>query len=106
MKERISNLDVFDEQAITFTCRKIAQCSSDIRKSLNVLRESINEFILQEKAHNKYLRDEDLKNKKISVDILTKVMDKIMRDLFVTSFHDFPSCYKIVLYFLARHFRS
>ena len=76
-----------DDQAISFTCKKIAQCSSDIRKSLNVLREGILEFIYTEKQNKKNLRDDDLKNKKISVDVLSKVMDRIYRDLFVISFN-------------------
>jgi hypothetical protein len=33
-------------------------------------------------------------------------MDRIYRDLFVTSFNEFPPSYKIVLYFLAKHFRN
>lgn len=78
---------MFDDQAISFTCKKIAQCSSDIRKSLNVLREGILEFIYTEKQNKKNLRDDDLKNKKISVDVLSKVMDRIYRDLFVISFN-------------------
>lgn len=40
------------------------------------------------------------------MDLLSKVMDRITRDLFVTTFNDFPPSYKIVLYFLARHFRN
>ena len=34
------------------------------------------------------------------------MQDKIYRDLFVNIFPDFPNSYKIVLYFLARHFRA
>lgn len=106
LRERISHLDVFDDQAITFTCKKIAQCSSDIRKSLNVLREAIYEFLLVEKKNKKHLKDDDIKNKRINVEILSRVMDNIYRDLFVTSFSDFPPSYKVVLYFLAKHFRN
>jgi hypothetical protein len=78
----VKHLDVFDEIAMTFICKKIAQCSSDIRKCLYVLRESILEFVVHEKSHKKNLRDEDIKNKRVTVDILTKIQDRVYRDYF------------------------
>ena len=106
LSERIKSLDVFEDQAFTYICKKIAQCSSDIRKCLFVLRESILDFILKERGNKKSVKYDDIKGKRIGTDILVKNQENIYKDHFVTFFKQFPPCYKIILYFLAKHFKN
>lgn len=109
LKQRVGHLNVFADQAIIYICKKIAQCSSDVRKCLFILRESINEFMLLEQIRRDDKEDRrrrDIRDKRIDVDLLAKVHDSTYRDTFVSTFIDFPAAYKIVLYCLAKYFRS
>jgi Cdc6-like AAA superfamily ATPase len=97
--ERVGKFDVFHEQALSYICKKIAQCSSDIRKCLFILREAIAQFLVENDPKG-------ISKKKITVDILAKTHEKIYSDTFAQNFHDFPSAYKIVLYCLAKYYRN
>lgn len=63
--ERVGKLDVFQDQALSYICKKIAQCSSDIRKCLFILREAIAQFLIENDSKG-------IAKKKISVDTLAK----------------------------------
>jgi Cdc6-like AAA superfamily ATPase len=95
----VGKSDVFQEQALAYICKKIAQCSSDMRKCLFILRESIAQFLVENASKN-YMK------MKISLDILAKTHEKIYADTFTQNFHEFPSSYKIVLYCLAKYYRN
>jgi len=38
LRQRIGHLNVFEDNAINYICKKIAQISSDVRKCLSILR--------------------------------------------------------------------
>lgn len=46
LQERVEKYHVFAEQSLSYVCKKIAQCSSDIRKCLFILRESLATFLI------------------------------------------------------------
>lgn len=50
LQQRVGPMDIYEEQAMVFICKKLVQCSSDIRKSLHVLRTSIYEFMLENRT--------------------------------------------------------
>ena len=65
LMERIGRFEVFHEQALTYICKKIAQISSDIRKCLFILRETITQFLIDNGTKN-------VSKMKIPLDILAK----------------------------------
>jgi Cdc6-like AAA superfamily ATPase len=99
LMERLGKYDIFENQAVTYICKKIAQCSGDIRKCLFILREAIAQFLVENSSKN-YTK------MRIPVDTLAKTHDKIYNDSFIQNFHEFPSSYKIILYCLAKYYRN
>jgi hypothetical protein len=98
--ERIGEYDIFEEKAIGYICKKIATSSSDMRKSLDILRKSILKYIEEEIKKNK-------KNQflgKITIEILSAIHHEAYADCFALNFPDFPQYYKSVLYILAKYF--
>jgi len=56
---------VFQEQALSYICKKIAQVSSDMRKCLFILRETITQFLIENSSKN-------VAKLRIPLDILAK----------------------------------
>jgi origin recognition complex subunit 1 len=53
LKQRVGPMNIFEEQAIIYICKKLVQCSSDVRKCLYILRESISEFLTRVRKDEK-----------------------------------------------------
>jgi Cdc6-like AAA superfamily ATPase len=82
---------------INFVCKKIAKCSSDIRKCFQILREAI---LLHTKSNY------DSQNFKIKSDTVTKAYDAVYRDHFTDIYSSMPKNFKIILSFLAEYAKN
>jgi Cdc6-like AAA superfamily ATPase len=84
---------------IGFISKKIAKCSSDIRKCFHILMEAI---IL----HTKSFTSLDSRNLKIKVDTVSKAYDTIYNDHFTDVYKNMPINFKKVLLLLAQYSKN
>jgi Cdc6-like AAA superfamily ATPase len=81
---------------INFISKKIAKCSSDIRKCFDILRTAIY-------LHAKSFANHDVKNFKIKSDTVTKAYDSIYSDNFTNLYQYMSIDLKIILDVLAQN---
>lgn len=69
MKFRLKDLTVFEDEAVTYTCKKVAKFTPDVRKCLHIMQESIKQLQKERKAGKKI--------NKVTVDIVAIVHKRI-----------------------------
>ena len=90
LHERIKNLQIFEKEAIRLIAMKIAKTSSDIRRSLFVLREAIQKFILK-------MMKEKTAHKLISIEFINETHRQLYKHPQLGSLNQLSDIHKTIL---------
>ena len=97
LKQRVLDTGVFDEKALNLISKKMVTSTSDIRKCLRILRDSL--YLHASNSKSLYLVG------KVSYSALDQAYEVVYKNPFTQMFKRMPRVYKKILVILAAHFK-